>query len=41
MDPEKISSSIEQAHTAALYNTLIKTQHEILLSELAKMEKLN
>jgi hypothetical protein len=32
---------MEEAHSSAVFNKLIKTQHEILLSELAKIENLN
>jgi hypothetical protein len=38
-DPDP--SPLGQAHSAALYNSLVKTQHEILLAELAKLETLN
>jgi hypothetical protein len=36
-----LPSALAQAHSAALYNSLLKTQHEILLSELGKLEALN
>ncbi len=36
-----MGKAIEEAHSAALYNRLIKTQHAILVSELAKLEHLN
>ena len=28
-------------HSSAIYNKLLKTQHQILVRELAKIEKLN
>lgn len=40
-DPGSSNTSLEQAHTAALFNKLLKTQHSLLLSEMAKLESLN
>jgi hypothetical protein len=36
-----LGSVIEEAHTAGMFNALIKTQHELLLSEMKKIEALN
>ena len=36
-----LGSAIEEAHTAGVFNALIKTQHELLLSEMKKIEALN
>jgi hypothetical protein len=41
MSQNNIRGLIEQTHTNAIFNTLIKTQHQILTAELAKIEKLN
>lgn len=34
-------TGISEAHTAAVYNKMIKTQHEILMSEVRKIQHLN
>lgn len=41
MSNHALSSSMAQSHSASLMNTLLKTQHEILLAEMAKLETLN
>lgn len=42
MDPvQHLQQAIDHTHHAHLYNNLMKTQHRILLQELAKIETLN
>ena len=36
-----LGSVIEETHSAGVFNALIKTQHELLLSEMKKIEALN
>lgn len=41
MEHNGLERRIGEAHSAGLFNTLMKTQHELLLGEMAKLDVLD